>query len=377
MQTQYTVCDERCFEELEAQYRESRDNRDVILDYTYWLYIYRSGEPGKVIDENGLKAEDVDAWPKSLQGYGYNLIGASTVAMAQPEAAIPLLEKAANLVGKRSPAPNLNLTRAHQMLDDQDSAQAAIDKANAINLEETLLHLNLQRRDINSWLSTPPLPSTYFWKRHRQANTQQVDLISRFWPYLAGKNVPLGWAMYIGGLGLLIVLLTAPFPLRGTISTPCPSCGLARDPSDGEKNGDHHFCMSCYRTYVAGASMDFEARVTTEETLSQRRRMQALIRRILSALLPGGGHATSGYGLAGFITSICFFIGALLLWIPGGIWRAPEDLIFLDWMGFTAFGVVFLVITVCIGFYGAARDIPPIVLKVKQFNTSAREGDDE
>ena len=376
LQAQYTVCDDRCFDTLEARYRESRENKDVILDYTYWMHIYRSGNPSKVIGENGLSEEEIGSWPKSLQGYGYNLLGAATVAMAEPEGAIPILEKASTLVGKKTPAPNLNLLRAHQMLDDQDSAQAAIDKANLIDLDQTMLHLNLKRMDINSWLSVPALPSTYFWKRHRQANTQQVDLISRFWPYLAGKNVPLGWATYIGGVGLLLLLLTIPLPLRGVTSTPCPSCGLARDPEDGKKNGDHHFCMSCYRTYVAGASMDFEARVTSEDTLSQRRRLQELIRRTMSALLPGGGHATSGYGFAGFFTSICFFVGALLLWIPGGIWRAPEDLIFLDWMGFSIIGGVFLVITVCIGLYGAARDIPPVILKVKKFHQNIREGGD-
>lgn len=364
LQSQHTVCDRRCFDTLSASWRE-QESKDILLDYTYWLQVYRTGSPHVLHGPSGLKEETVKAWPRSLRGYGYNLLGAAKLAQAKPQEALPLLTQAAEQLGRTTPAAYLNLLRAHQMLDDKESAQRAIDRANDIDLDATLLHLNTTRRDINSWLMVPALPAPFFWRRHEQANTQAVDLVASFWPYLAGRHIPLSWSQGMGGAGFLLVLLTAGLMWRGKTSAPCTSCGLARDPEDGGKNGNHPFCMSCYRTYVAGGSMTFQARVESEDTLNARRRMQVLTRRVLSALLPGAGHATAGYGVIGFAGMMSLLLGLLLVLRPQGVWRAPQDLLYADWLGLWVLGALLILGSLALGFYGAARDIPPALSRLK------------
>ena len=331
MLAQYTGCDELCADRIEAQRAEAA-GRDVVLEYTYWRERYRSGRPEVVTGPKGLSVEQLESWPRAARGHGYNLLGAALIAQARPEEALEPLGRAEQLLPERA-APSLNALRAHQMLDQPEAGREALDRANTRELEVAMDHLGLKRRDVNSFVRIEPLPTSMFWSRHRQANDQQVDLIARFWPYLAGQNIPLGWSMYLGGVGLALVLLTLPLPLRGQLSTPCPSCGLARDPSDGATTGDHPYCKSCYRSFVTGASMNFQARVYTEEVLGRRRRLQAGMRRVLSALLPGAGHALAGWAVAGtLLMGVCIF-GLLLVVRAAGLWRAPGDLLRSEWLG--------------------------------------------
>lgn len=377
LQTQYAECDDACFEHLDAMRRES-EAHDVVLDYTYWLQVYRRGQPGRIIDpEAGLALSEVESWPGAVKGHGLNLLAAAHIARDHPEDATELLARAEKLL-PGDPSPSLNMLRAQQMIGDQEAARQALDRANDRDLEVTLEHLDLDRRDVNSFLRVSPLPAPLFWTRHRRANDQQVDLVTRFWPYLAGTKVPLGWSQYMGGAGLLLLLLTLPLALRCHVSTPCPSCGLARAPEDGAKNGDHAYCMSCYRTFITGASMEYQARVASEEALSQRRQLQSLTRRGLSAIAPGSGHVSAGYAIGGFLLSFVLLFGVALLVRAGGIWRPPEDLIYVDWFGWSALGWALIAISFLIGFYVASRDIQPAPVKIRTHaRGAAQEEHDE
>lgn len=376
VRVQYERCDDACFSELEARVKTT-EGKDVLLEYAYWSLVYRRGDITRLVSEDGLSKEVVEKWPKSVRGYGLNLIAAAHIARAEPANSIDLLEQAAPLLST-DPAVHLNLVRAHQMLDDESSAEAAIDTANKISMDKTSSHLDLQRIDINSYLRVPPLPASLFWSRHEQANQQKVEMLSKAWPFIAGPNIPFDAAQIIGIIGALLSLLSLPLSLKHTVSTPCPSCGLARDPNDGKETGDHAYCATCYQVYIMGSNMEYAARVYTDDMQSRRRQIQEITTRVLSVLMPGAGHAMTGWAIAGFSLSVFGGFALISLLRPFGVWRAPDNLLEADWMGVSVVALALGVVAVCAGLYGGMRGLRPVPVSFKRFgNQASTEHDHE
>lgn len=369
VRVQYERCDDACFASVKAKLEEAQ-NKDVLLEYAYWSLVYRRGDVEQLLSEDGLSREAVEKWPKSVRGYGLNLLAAAHISRADPSSSIDLLERAAPLLST-DPAVHLNLVRAHQMLDDEGSAEAAIDAANKISMTKTSSHLDLQRVDINSYLRVPPLPASLFWARHKQANQQKVEMLSKAWPFVAGPSIPFDAARYIGILGALLSLLSLPLSLKHTVSTPCPSCGLARDPNDGKETGDHAYCSTCYQVYIMGSNMEYAARVYTDDMQSRRRKIQEITTRVLSVLMPGAGHAMAGWAIAGFLISVLSGFALISLLRPFGIWRAPDSLLGSDWMGVGAVALVLGALAICAGLYGGMRGLRPVPVSFKKFGNQA------
>src|SRR5699024_7129936 len=140
-------------------------------------------------------------------------------------------------------AAYFNLMRAYQMQDDRDSAVKALEQAISEDLNAVRAHLGLQRRDVNSFLLVEPLPAEVFWQRHLAQHDESVSAIQPVWRALAGPVFRLEHAPLAGGAGILLVLLGLPLALLGRTSTPCPNCGLARDPGDAEETANHRYCL--------------------------------------------------------------------------------------------------------------------------------------
>ncbi len=361
---QYTGCDERCVAELDA--RREAEGGDPLLDYTLLLSRYRLGQTEKVIDTTS--PDQILKWPDPLRGLGLNVYGASFVALDRSAEAVEHL-RAASKALPESAAPALNEMRAHQSLDDTASADAAFDVATTRDNETALAHMALRQRDVNSWLLVENAPLELF-EGHLLAADAPEDLaiIARFWPFLAGSRVPFAWALYLGIAGIALACLTLPTTLKAGTSTVCPSCGGPRDPEDGLRNGDHQYCSDCYDTFVAGARLTYHERVANETSLGSRRRGLMFIRRFFSALLPGTGHAMAGYGAFGF-TLMFLWVSALgVLARQYGVWRAPQELAPTVWveLGMIAWGTLGLAFL--IGLYGAARDIPMADVRTRKYN---------
>ena len=328
MHAQYTFCDQECAADIESQWLESAGD-DPVLTYTLALIQYRQGSQKRLSNVIEL-LEGRDSWPKSMQGSVENLLGATLVAQAKAQEAVAHLEKAKEL-DPSSPAAPFNLMRAYQMEDDGAAASAALDEAISVNLAAVRTHLGLDRRDVNSFLLVEPLAAELFWQRHREADAEPVSVISPVWSALSGPRLPLERAPLLGGIGLVIVLLSLPLYLSGRASSPCPKCGMARDPQDAPKTANHRYCLPCYHTFVSGASLDYNARVHNEQVLGRRERFQDVMRRVLSVIMPGTGHSQAGHGLGCFVLTVLTVFGAIILVRPMGLWRPPYELFTDNW----------------------------------------------
>jgi hypothetical protein len=356
LHAQYIHCDAKCVADMEVQWLES-DDEDPILSYTMALAQYRLGSPQRL--SNALEVLDGrDNWPAAMQASVENLHGATLVAQAKPDEAIKHLERAKQLA-PTSPAAPFNLMRAYQMQNKGAPAEAALDEAISVNLEVVRAHLEMKRRDVNSFLLVEPLAAELFWQRHRNQAGEHISVIAPAWSALSGPTVPLDKAPLVGIIGALIALLSLPLYLSGRASSPCPKCGLARDPSDAPNTGNHRYCLPCYHTFVSGASLDYNARVHNEHVLGRRERFQDVARRVLSVVMPGAGHSQAGHGLAGFVISLLTVFGIILLLRPMGLWRPPFELFSDNWGAQKTIAWVLISVGAFFALAAAARGISP------------------
>jgi tetratricopeptide (TPR) repeat protein len=368
---QYIHCDAPCVAGLEAQWLDSGD-ADPIVSYTLALTQYRQGSPERLANVIEV-LEGREQWPEAMQASVENLHGATLVAQAKPDEAIVHLEKAKKL-DPTSPAAPYNLMRAYQMQNEGAPAEAALDEAISVNLQAVRTHLEMERRDVNSFLLVEPLNSEMFWQRHRDQASEHVSVIAPVWSALSGPKVPLDRAPLIGIIGALIVLLSLPLYLFARASSPCPKCGLARDPTDAPQTGNHRYCLPCYHTFVSGASLDYNARVHNEHVLGRRERFQDIMRRVLSVIMPGTGHSQAGHGLGGFTITLLTVFGAIILFRPMGLWRPPFELFTDNWGAQKTIAWLLVSVGIFFALAAAARGISPTETTKR---TRKRGGDDE
>ncbi|QDG54643.1 hypothetical protein FIV42_29030 [Persicimonas caeni] len=370
MHAQYLHCDAPCAADVEDKWLEASD--DPVLTYTLALTHYRQGSEKQL--ENVIELlEDQESWPAPMQGAVENLWGATLIAQAKPDEGIEHLEKAKKL-DLTSPAAPFNLMRAYQMKNDGSAASAALDEAISVNLDSVRTHLELERRDVNSFLLVEPLAAELFVQRHRERASEQVSLVSPVWAALAGPKLPLDRAPLLGIIGVLIALASLPLYLSGRASSPCPKCGLARDPEDAPKTGNHRYCLPCYHTFVSGASLAYEARVHNERVLGRRERFQDVMRRVLSVVVPGTGHSQAGHGLGGFVITLLTAFGVFVLLRPMGIWRPPYELFSENWAAQQSIAWLLVSIGAFFALTAALRGVSPTETTNR---TSNKRGIDE
>jgi hypothetical protein len=352
---QYVACDAGCMEDLHARQQASPEDRYIL--FTELLAEFRKGDPAghkRVIEEVSSRK-----WPADLQSYVENLAGVAELALGHPKKAIPWLEKAQTGM-KSEAAPAFNLMRAHQMDDDFDLASASLSAATARNLEQVAQYLTYDRRDVNSFLMAPGLPLSTFWDYHLSTPRDQRSIILPYWKVLAGKDVELDSAASMGLFGFIFVLLGGIVRMRARMSTPCPRCGLARDPRDDKTTGAHHLCLPCYRTFVTGAGMDYQARVYNERVLGGRLRFQSGIRRVFSVIAPGTGHHLAGRSLSGLAIGVCFVLGLLLALFPLGLIRPASELLSDNWGGTSSLGWMMVTLTCAIVIGAVVRGVDSV-----------------
>ncbi len=355
MHSQYFYCDEAC---ISLQKQSLQDAEATALQkYTYALAVYRSGQVAQY-DELVLMLADHSVWPQSMHGYVDNLHAAILISAGKHQDASPLLDSARAAMPD-SAAPSFNVMRVAQLTDQKDAATRALTEASGRDLYAVTDYIERERRDINSFLIVPPLPLTAFWTDHTTHKPENISMIQPLWTSLAGERIPINFSPVFGAIGLVILALSAPLRSMNRTSTPCPRCGLARDPKDSTKMAGHHFCLACFRTFQSGSTLEYQARIHNETVLGRRHRMQAILRRTTSLLLPGSGHALAGHALLGFFTTAMLFLAALSLWQPMGIWRPSFELFTYNWIGQRTLAWIALSICVTIGLNGALRDITP------------------
>lgn len=354
---QYLRCDDECQNNLAQSWLDSED--DALLTYSAAMMKFRDGTPENLSLADKMLQEQ-DRWPGSMRAPMLNLRGAAMVAQAKPEEAIEHLNQARTSDSSAVKATaSFNLMRAYQMKDDRDSARSALQDAIQTDLDAVRNHLGLQRRDVNSFLLVQPLAPETFWQRHLANQDESVSITGPIWRALAGPVFELEHAPLAGGIGAVLVLLGLPLYLTRRTSTPCPNCGLARDPADAEVSDEHRYCLPCYQTFVSGATLEYAARTHNERILGRRERFQDGSRRLLSLLLPGTGHCQAGRGLFGFLTIFITLLGAAILWRPMGIWRPAAELFTENWAGQQTIAWLLISIGVAIGLSGALRGIRP------------------
>lgn len=352
---QYVNCDLACLEDLAARSAASPD--DLFILYTDMLAQYRTGDPKaqkRIVEEVGSRQ-----WPTELLPYASNLAGVSELALGKPQKALEWFAKAEKGMPEEA-APAFNAMRAHQMLDDLDAASTALSRATLRNVNQVSVYLTYDRRDVNSFVMAPGLPLDVFWDYHLSQPREARSVVAPYWSAIAGRELALEHATPVGAAGVLLVVLGAFVRRGGKLSTPCPKCGLARDPRDDATTGAHHLCLPCYRTFVTGAGLDYKARVYNERVLGGRSRFQSGLRRVTSFVAPGTGHHLAGRSITGFFVGSMFVLGLLFIFLPVGLVRPPHELMSDNWGGFWSLGWLLASGAGFTALHAALRDIDPI-----------------
>ncbi len=311
------------------------------------------------IDE-WLAAQDLTS-DERLAAQWLNFHGAVLIARGESEKALPVLEQASSADGEAA-APWFNKMRAHQVLGDDADSQRALEQAFALDLWATSRRMELQRRDPHSFLMIDFADSDLFWEDHAPGVDGGPGLIAPVWTVVAGEDLDFSSAPLLGFIALIALFLTLPLRLSRRVSTPCPKCGLARDPKEAEDTGHHHYCRPCYQTFVSGSSMDYHARVHSEATLGRRDRLQSGLRRIFSLISPGVGHIMGGHAIRGTIVLFLITTGLLLILMPhgpAGTWRSAFELFRFDWVGQNIVAWLLISIGGSLALTGLLRGIEP------------------
>lgn len=355
IRAQYEHCDAGCIEDLEM--RHSAAPADELLLYTRLLAGYRTGETA----EHRRIVESVSStpWSPEIAPYAYNLSGASQIALGGAKQAVEDLNRARSGL-LHSAAPSFNLMRAYQIMDESEQSSAAFREAAARNLDSVSQFMRFTRRDVNSYLMAPPLPLELFWKHHLTSSRNEVSVITPWWNAIAGPKIGLEASTLAGGVGFLFVLLGGVLRRSVPMSTPCPRCGLARDPSDDQTTGAHAYCLPCYRTFVTGAGLDYNARIYNETVLGRRDKMNGFLRRVLCLVVPGAGHHAAGRALVGFALTFFLCLGIMLVLVPNGVIRPVHELFSDNWGGPKTLGYLLALSSGLTLLLSAVRGIDPL-----------------
>lgn len=363
-------CDAPC---MERSQKSLNDGASSAQTYAAAVALFRTGEAQameRIVDLGQVHGEGAG---RLLAGQWANLVGAALTAQGKPEDAIEFFERAEVFLPE-APQPHFNRMRALQLSGDEEGGYDALDQAVRRGLGSVGRYLDTSRRDANSLLMVIPLSVDQIWQEH-QIYTDElttISLISPFWTALAGQQVPLSLAPYLGGAGLLWLLLTLQLRLKHRVSTPCPKCGLARDPEDAHDLGGHHYCLPCYQTFVSGATLDYHARIHSETTLGRRDRFQSFLRRSLSLLLPGSGHVLGGHALRGTLAFFAVAFGTLWLIFPMGLWRVSTELFHDGWGGQAAIAIALIILGGIVGLIGLFLGVEPTRVRGKSQQEAPR-----
>jgi hypothetical protein len=367
LEAQHTYCPRACIDALPAPL----EGRDAPLSaYTNALTRWRAGE----LDAPMALEPELDSWQDPvIRARGYTLLGAALIAAERGEDAVVALNKAEAL-DVTSAAPAFNAMRAHQLLGQTEAANQALTRANDRDLYAVTDRLDIKRKDQNSYLLVEPIPPRRFWEaaERRLASQPAPPVIGQLWPYLAGPQLPLASAHALGLLGLLVAAAGAGLVKRGKTSSPCPRCGMPRDPHDAQRTTGHPECLLCYQTFVGGVRLDFGTKLAAEKLLASRSATQRSMRRIGAAMLPGSGHILAGRALSGLLIAWMLVFGGALLYAQQGIWRAPGDLMSQDWTGLHIFGWPLLLLAIAPSLWAAARGVQPIRIDSRDSSEARR-----
>lgn len=352
----YHGCDDDCRDWLQ----ELADGDDgSMARYAERVAFFRTASPTEMEQLHQWFQERSPEDNPQLAAHWRSLEGAVLIAIGESEAALDVLEQASQ-ADPMAVAPWFNQMRAYQVLGEDDRSQEALGQAFSIDLAPVSRHLEHTRRDARSFLMIEPLDGDLIWDHHAPDADEAPSLITPFWASAAGEDVRLDWAPWIGLGGLVLLLLTLPLYWGRRVSSPCPKCGLARDPEEADQSGHHHYCLPCYQTFVSGASLDYHARVHSEATLGRRDRLQQFLRRAFSVVAPGVGHILGGHAIRGILALSALATGLLLLLYPHGpfgAWRGAFELFREHWAGQAVVAWVLISIAASVGLTGVWRGI--------------------
>lgn len=330
--------------------------------------LYRTGSHEAMEQlENWFGDHDPAAAADELTVHWMSLEAAVLIARGESQRALEILDQAVQIESDE-PAPWFNKGRAHQIQDEGAATQQSMRNAFERDLDAVSRNVDLSGQDPHSFLMVPSIDSTTIWRAHTPSGQQAPSLVAPVWTVLAGEDIELQYAFWLGLAGILLVMLTLPLKTGRRVSSPCPKCGLARDPTEAADTGHHHYCLPCYQTFVSGASLDYHARVHSEKMLGRRDRIQGFIRRVLSVVTPGMGHVQGGHAIRGTLAFGLVVTGVLILLSPlgpTGAWRGAFELFHQHWAGQSVVAWVLISLGGSVGLTGlingvrATRVSPP------------------
>jgi tetratricopeptide (TPR) repeat protein len=165
------------------------------------------------------------------------------------------------------------------------------------------------------------------WKGVEASGARRVEVSEALWSrFMRGISLQV-LPIFTGGLIVLVPLLGYALGRRLSIPYACRKCGQAIC-DECQVATKERMCSACHQTLISMVGIDVKDRVRKILDIQKHRERESFVTRLLSFLLPGGGHilmGRTGVGILALFVVVLWVLTWLLsgsfLLVPGEVYR--------------------------------------------------------
>ncbi len=165
------------------------------------------------------------------------------------------------------------------------------------------------------------------WKGVEASGARRVEVSEALWSrFMRGISLQV-LPIFTGGLLVLVPLLGYTLGRRFSIPYACRKCGQVIC-DECQVATKERMCSACHQTLITMVGIDVKDRVRKILEIQKNRERESFVTRLLSFLLPGGGHilmGRTGVGILALFVVVLWVLTWLLsgsfLVVPGEVYR--------------------------------------------------------
>jgi tetratricopeptide (TPR) repeat protein len=257
-----------------------------------------------------------------------------------------------------------NLSRVQLMEYLFKESDKSFQTAAELNAEEVDNFITIYSEHNNRWVIDETLPLQKFWEKTFQPSEEKVVLSNHFWDnFFRGLPYKFWYAVFF--VFFVFVCLLYVDRYRRGLSRGCDYCGRAVCKKCKTFVSEYNLCKECAGIFKGNRNISIsvknkEGQVITIERFHKR---HIIIGKILSFLLPGGGHLLFNKPLKGALMLFGFFFLFLKMVYFEGLIDNPWQI-----MRVSSNGVIFLLtILLLILYVYSIVDFSKVSVKLSQF----------